>query len=1214
MFLFKDHSFKTMGNGKHRSGKCGSVGGYQKQRDFRRHTRGWTSSRVKLRENIGVIGTKKFLNLFLLNVDGLSPSTLEDVKSTLVRKTSDVCILLETKRRHEEIGCDIKIDGYAVTELRRSDVAGDRAGGGIAYYTRKSEGLIFQEESPSIADQSLHYVHNERFWVTTASVNTKTAICGLYVGCQYGDDRHGTWNDGIIATVQSEAACFRAKGFRVVFLGDFNAHIGSVLGQGVVGNHDDINQNGERFLRFLRDGSFCHINGEQNLTTGLWTRQRGNSKTILDYAVISSEHLSTVHGLLIDDQGDFGGGSDHNWLFLTLNDNFVKKHRFLNVTSKKKSWNNMDNVDWQPFQEYVAGKLTRKSPVGLTVDEMASFVSSTLLSAGVQCVGYKSTTNRARPKLLPRNLVDEIKLKRELESKWKTAVSGNISSIEDTARDESAFLEQKKHVDALLFTHNNRNRSKIKEICSGNTPRARTNFWRIVSTKLKQSMGISAVVDPTTGVLKCGIDEIKSETELHLARVFHGSFDPVLGDLDPTIPQPPPNDLQDHTYCVSPGPTLPFIDDSKTIGSDPNGWLNCVFKKQEVKKILKSLNGGKSAGWDTIPNEFLIHSPDLLAHWLTILFNKIKTEGVMPRGWNKGRITLIHKAGQREHLSNYRPITVIISLSGLFSKLLNSRLSEVVEVHNLLGEVQNGFRRERRMADNSFILDSILWKAKANNREVHLCYVDVVKAYDSVNRNILWRKLSKMGFGGDFLGCLQALYTGDSVDSVVNGVSTRPVYLGRGLRQGCSLSPLLFALYISEIGSDISQSSEGFNLGGVTFSGLLFADDVVLVSQSFHGLQSLIELMKSRCDDLKLEISEFKSKIVTPDGVDQLVLLDDKNEVTLSLKKVLSYKYLGTDTTLLMSSTGSKRQHRCILTAKRYKFACFYVARTGPDVIDTVLATWSNIAIPSMLTGCEVIPFSEATIEAIERTQAQMAKHALGLPQSTPNICAQTELGLKPFRLLLYQHQLNFYTRLLNLPHYRWARRALSDHLEGEWLSPYISYITKIRERVQMFFAPPSVSFLKLHLNAWAVNKTNLELSSLDLPCVSPIVSYTRQRYVFEHDGCSTIAEFKFRNAGLGNRAPRPGRQRSSRCPLCNGCLDEVHVAFICQGMDEFRIRHTDLNVFLTMCRAKGLYPRATFRLYLTGLDWNGVPVTTSILAKRGVTLKRLKTEWLLRS
>ena len=111
--------------------------------------------------------------------------------------------------------------------------------------------------------------------------------------------------------------------------------------------------------------------------------------------------------------------------------------------------------------------------------------------------------------------------------------------------------------------------------------------------------------------------------------------------------------------------------------------------------------------------------------------------------------------------------------------MLNQRLSELVEYHGLLGEVQNGFRKNRQIADNSFILDSVLMKAKAKRKKVHLCYIDISRAYDSVNRSILWQKLRAIGFGDSFLGCIQALYTGDSVDTVVNGISSREVYLGR---------------------------------------------------------------------------------------------------------------------------------------------------------------------------------------------------------------------------------------------------------------------------------------------------------------------------------------------------------------------------------------------------------------------------------------------------
>ena len=111
----------------------------------------------------------------------------------------------------------------------------------------------------------------------------------------------------------------------------------------------------------------------------------------------------------------------------------------------------------------------------------------------------------------------------------------------------------------------------------------------------------------------------------------------------------------------------------------------------------------------------------------------------------------------------------------------------------------------------------------------------------------------------------------------------------------------------------------------------------------------------------------------------------------------------------------------------------------GPDVVDAVLCTWVNIAIPAVLTGCEMIIFSDTKIKEIERIQAQVAKFALGVPTSFSNVSSQSELGLKPFRQLLYERQLKFFFRLLYLPPDRWAHQALLDHLSGEWTSPYMS-------------------------------------------------------------------------------------------------------------------------------------------------------------------------------
>ena len=78
-----------------------------------------------------------------------------------------------------------------------------------------------------------------------------------------------------------------------------------------------------------------------------------------------------------------------------------------------------------------------------------------------------------------------------------------------------------------------------------------------------------------------------------------------------------------------------------------------------------------------------------------------------------------------------------------------------------------------------------MWKSIAKKKSANLAFLDLSKAYDIFCRETLWKKLSKMGFGRQFLEALKSLYKGDYVTCDANGVSTKPVYLGRGLRQDC---------------------------------------------------------------------------------------------------------------------------------------------------------------------------------------------------------------------------------------------------------------------------------------------------------------------------------------------------------------------------------------------------------------------------------------------
>ena len=252
-----------------------------------RSMKAWTSNRVRLRESYGAAKYQHQLFSSFLNIDGLSAAKLVDVRSYASKRKPDIFFLLETKRREEEVGSDISVPGYDLSEIRRSDAADDKQGGGIAFYTKASGGVLFKRHSPDIGHADLAYVDNERFWVTVETQHSKTAVCGAYFGCQFSDDRNQNWNDGMYWVLQQEVLFLWSQGYRIQMLGDFNAHVGCRPDHGVIGNNPDVNRNGERFLSFLMALDLTHVNGAlrntdgvpNNVCAGLWTRQRGTSRS-----------------------------------------------------------------------------------------------------------------------------------------------------------------------------------------------------------------------------------------------------------------------------------------------------------------------------------------------------------------------------------------------------------------------------------------------------------------------------------------------------------------------------------------------------------------------------------------------------------------------------------------------------------------------------------------------------------------------------------------------------------------------------------------------------------------------------------------------------------------------------------------------------------------------------------------------------------------------
>ncbi|WP_419653299.1 RNA-directed DNA polymerase, partial [Thiolapillus sp.] len=207
---------------------------------------------------------------------------------------------------------------------------------------------------------------------------------------------------------------------------------------------------------------------------------------------------------------------------------------------------------------------------------------------------------------------------------------------------------------------------------------------------------------------------------------------------------------------------------------------------------------------DGIYAEMIKNSLPQILPFLVVLFNRIFDLSEYPTAWTNAIIVPIHKSGDKNDPDNYRGISLLSILGKVFAHILNKRLSWWQEVNNKIVEEQSGFRTGYCTMDNVFVLYAIVQRYLIKKSgKVYVCFVDFKKAFDTINRGVLWNVLRKAGVGGKMLKILQSMY------NVVKSCVRCPESLTdlfdcpSGVRQGCVLSPTLFSFVINELALEV---------------------------------------------------------------------------------------------------------------------------------------------------------------------------------------------------------------------------------------------------------------------------------------------------------------------------------------------------------------------------------------------------------------------------
>lgn len=271
-----------------------------------------------------------------------------------------------------------------------------------------------------------------------------------------------------------------------------------------------------------------------------------------------------------------------------------------------------------------------------------------------------------------------------------------------------------------------------------------------------------------------------------------------------------------------------------------------LFTKEELLSALNSLPTGKSPGSDGFPVEFYSAFWESLGDLLVLVFNERFHLGILTDSQRQALLRLVHKKDATNLAKNWRPISLLNSDYKIASKAITIRLKSVMS--SIVHQDQTCSVPGRSIFSNLQLVRDVLDMIDKTNETGILVTLDQEKAFDRVDHEFLMRTLSKFGFGPSFCGWVSLFYNNVFSRIICNGKLTDPVFLGRGVRQGCPLSPLLYVL-VSEVLSTQIRNCDGilgFRLpgaGGLQFKVSQYADDATNFVKDERSLCNLLNVV-----------------------------------------------------------------------------------------------------------------------------------------------------------------------------------------------------------------------------------------------------------------------------------------------------------------------------------------------------------------------------------
>lgn len=410
--------------------------------------------------------------------------------------------------------------------------------------------------------------------------------------------------------------------------------------------------------------------------------------------------------------------------------------------------------------------------------------------------------------------------------------------------------------------------------------------------------------------------------------------------------------------------TTDKMDDLPSIGSPlTTAMKDITITTKGVISQLQKLNTKKAIGPDMVLTRILKEAATEIAPILQFIFQQSLDTGELPFDWRTANINAIYKKGSKGDPANYRPISLTSVTCKILEHIIFSNVMSHLDQHNILMAYQHGFRKKHSCETQLTLMIDNLAEALDDKQQTDVLILDFSKAFDSISHRRLIFKLDHHGICGKTLGWIKTWLTNRTQKVVVDGETSNEISVQSGVPQGTVLGPLMFLLYINDIGNDIESNIR------------LFADDCLLYrvincAQDAIDLQSDFQKLVNWADTWQMSFNPTKCHTLRVTNSTSPVLHDYTiNGITL--KDVKHEPYLGVELTHNLSW----KHHIDKITMKANKSLGFVRRNLSQGSRKVKELAYFTLVRPHLEYACCVWdPYRQSHINQIEQVQRHAAR------------------------------------------------------------------------------------------------------------------------------------------------------------------------------------------------------------------------------------------------